>query len=86
MYDYPGGLSIGTVDPPLTRDYLGHDQSGAYVLISSELDGQSRTAWVQAKAASKIRPAPAHLPDCTDAIATERERLKAAALAAIEAL
>ena len=23
LYDYPGGLAVGTVDPPLDRDYLG---------------------------------------------------------------
>jgi hypothetical protein len=23
LYDYPGGLVIGTVDPPRVRDYLG---------------------------------------------------------------
>ncbi len=86
LYDYPGGLAIGTVDPPLTRDYLGHDPSGDYALISSELDGKSRTAWVNAKAVSKVRPAPTPSPDCTDAVAAERERVKAAAVAAIEAL
>ncbi len=42
LYDYPGGLAIGTVDPPLTGDYLGHHPSGRYVLISSELDGESQ--------------------------------------------
>jgi hypothetical protein len=86
LYDYPGGLAIGTVDPPLTRDYLGHDASGDYALISSELDGQSRTAWVKAKAASRIRPGPGPAPDCADAVAAEHERIKAAAVAAIEAL
>jgi hypothetical protein len=86
LYDYPGGLSIGTVDPPVVRDYLGHDQSGDYALISSELDGKSRTAWVSAKAVSKVRPGPVPTPDCTDAVAAERERVKAAAIAAVEAL
>ena len=86
LYDYPGGLAIGTVDPPLTRDYLGHDPSGDYALISSELDGKARTAWVNAKAVSKVRPSPTPSPDCTDAVAAERERVKAAALAAIGAL
>ena len=86
LYDYPGGLPIGTVDPPLSRDYLGHDPSGDYALISSELDGKSRTAWVTAKAVSRVRPAPAPTPDCNDAVAAERERVKATAVAAIEAL
>ena len=62
LYDDPGGLAIGTIDPPLVRDYLGHDPSGGYALISSELDGKSRTAWVSAKAVSKVRPVP--MPDC----------------------
>ncbi len=86
LYDYPGGLAIGTVDPPLERDYLGLDRSGDFVLISSELDGKHRTAWVSAKAVSKVRPVPAPSPDCADAVAAEHERVKAAAVAAIEAL
>jgi hypothetical protein len=86
LYDYPGGLAIGTVDPPLTRDYLGHDGSGDHALVSSELDGRARTAWVQAKAVSKVRPVSVPARDCADAVATERERVKAAAVAAIEAL
>ncbi len=86
LYDYPGGLAIGTVDPPLTRDHLGHDPSGSYVLISSELDGKSRTAWVNARAVSKVRPAPTPSTDCADEVAAERERVKAAAVAAIGAL
>ena len=28
LFDYPGGLAIGTIDPALDRDYLGTDQSG----------------------------------------------------------
>lgn len=86
LYDYPGGLVIGTVDPPVTRDYLGHDPSGGYALINSELDGKSRTAWVSAKAISKVRPAPVPASDCADAVAAEHERVKSAARAAIEAL
>ncbi len=86
LYDYPGGLAIGTVDPPLTRDYLGLDEAGDHALVSSVLDGQSRTAWVRAKAVSKVRPAPVPTPDCTDEVAAERERVKTAALAAIKAL
>ena len=86
LYDYPGGLPIGTVDSPLVRDYLGSDRSGDFALIGSELDGKPRTAWVRAKAVSDIRPAPVPLPDCTDAIAAEHERVKAAAIAAIEVL
>jgi hypothetical protein len=50
LYDYPGGLAIGTVDPPLDRDYLGTDRSGDYALVGSVLDGKSRTAWVKARA------------------------------------
>jgi N-acetyl-anhydromuramyl-L-alanine amidase AmpD len=86
LYDYPGGLAIGTVDPPLVRDYLGRDETGDYGLISSELDGKSRTAWVSTKAVSKVRPAPTPSPDCADAIEAERERVKAAALAAIKGI
>ena len=80
---HPG---VGTVDPPLVRDHLGTDPSGDFVLISSELDGVSRTAWVGHKAVTDVRPAPAPGPDCSDAVAAERERVKAAALAAIEEL
>ena len=59
---------------------------GDYALVSSELDGKSRTAWVSAKAVSKVRPAPTPTPDCTGAVAAERERVKAAAVAAIEGI
>jgi hypothetical protein len=83
LFDYPGGLAIGTVDPPLDRDFLGTDRGGDYVLISSELDGRSRTAWVRAKAVSDIRSAPAPSPDCTAAVAAERERIASAVLAVI---
>ncbi len=83
LYDYPGALSIGTVDPPLERDYLGQDRSGDYALISSVLDGKPRTAWVKAKAVSDVRPAPTPSPDCTDAVAAERERIASAVLAVI---
>ncbi len=79
-------FSIGTVDPPLTRDYLGHDVSGDHALISSELYGKARTAWVQATAVSKIRPAPTPARDCSDEIAAERKRFKSAAVAAIEGI
>lgn len=86
LFDYPGGLAIGTLDPPRERDYLGTDPSGDFALIGSDLDGQGRTAWVKAKAVSDIRPAPATATDCTEAIAVERERVKTAAIAALEAL
>lgn len=84
LYDYPGGLAIGTVDPPLDRDHLGTDRSGDFVLIGSVLDGKSRTAWVQTKAVSKVRPAPTPTPDCTAAVAAERERIATGVLAAIK--
>jgi len=83
LFDYPGGLAIGTVDPPLDRDHLGTDRSGDFVLIGSVLDGRSRTAWVQAKAVSKVRPAPTPAPDCTAAVAAERERIATTVLAVI---
>ncbi len=83
LFDYPGGLSIGTVDPPRERDYLGVDRSGEYALVSSELDGKRRTAWVRAKAVSDIRTAPFPSLDCTDAVAAERERIATAVLAVI---
>jgi len=86
LYDHPGGLAIGTINPPTVRDYLGRDRSGEYALIGSELDGKPRTAWVKAKAVSDIRPAPVPSPDCTDAVAAEHDRIKAAAIAAIEVL
>lgn len=84
LYDYPGGLAIGTVDPPLERDHLGTDRSGDYVLVGSVLDGKPRTAWVQAKAVSKVRPAPTPTPDCATAVAVERERIATAVLAVIK--
>jgi hypothetical protein len=37
---------------------------------------------VQAKAVSKVRPVPS--PDCTDAVAAERERIATAVLAVIK--
>ncbi len=83
LYDYPGGLAIGTVDAPLDRDFLGSDRSGEYVLIGSVLDGKPRTAWVKAKAVSDIRSAPVPSPDCSDAVAAERERIATAVLAVI---
>ncbi len=84
LYDHPGGLPIGTVDPPLERDHLGTDRSGGYVLIGSILDGKSRTAWVQTKAVSKVRQAPTPIPDCAGAVAAERERIATAVLAVIK--
>ena len=86
LFDYPGGLAIGTLDPPRTRDYLGTDPSGDFALIGSELDGQPRTAWVRKGAVSDIRNAAAPPTDCREAIAAERERVKAAAITAIEAM
>lgn len=83
LYDYPGGLPIGTVDPPLERDHLGTDRSGDFVLVGSVLDGNPRTAWVKAKAVSDVRPVPVPSPDCTDAVAAERERIATAVLAVI---
>jgi hypothetical protein len=82
LYDYPGGLPIGTVDPPLERDYLGEDPSGDYALVSSVLDGKARTAWVRTRAVSDIEPGPS--PDCTAAVAAERERIATAVLAVIK--
>jgi hypothetical protein len=82
LCDYPGSLAVGTIDPPLDRDYPGTDWSGDYALIGSVLDGKPRTAWVKAKAVSGIRPAPS--PDCTDAVAAECQRITTAILAAIE--
>jgi hypothetical protein len=81
LYDYPGGLSIGVVDPPLERDYLGEGPSGEYALVSSVLDGKPRTAWVRTRAVSDIGPGPS--PDCADAVAAERERIATAVLAVI---
>ena len=52
-------------------------------LIGSELDGKPRTAWVKAKAVSDIRPAPTPSPDCTAAVAAERERIATGVLAVI---
>ena len=86
LFDYPGGLVIGTLDPPRVRDYLGTDPSGDFTLISSDLEGTSRSAWVRSKAVSDIRPAEVPTPDCDAEIAAERERVKAAAIAAVEAL
>jgi hypothetical protein len=83
LFDYPGGLSIGQVDPPLERDYLGEDPSGDYALVSSVLDGKARTAWVRTRAVSDIGPGPVPSPDCTDAVAAERERIATAVLAVI---
>lgn len=84
LYDHPGGPAIGTVDPPLVRDHLGTDRSGDYVLIGSVLDGKPRTAWVEAKAVSRVRPAPTPAPDCAAAVAAERERIASAVLAVIK--
>jgi hypothetical protein len=53
------------------------------VLIGSVLDGKSRTAWVNAKAVSDVRPSPIPSPDCTDVVAAERERTTTAVLAVI---
>jgi hypothetical protein len=86
LLDYPGGLAIGTVDPPLDRFYLGADRTGDYALVSSELDGRPRTAWVKARAVADPRATPVPSPDCASAITDEHQRVKAAALAAIEAL
>jgi hypothetical protein len=83
LFDDPGGLPIGTIDPSLDRDHLGTDRTGEYVLIGSVLDGQPRTAWVRAKAVSDIRPVPVPSLDCTDAVAAERERIATAVLAVI---
>jgi hypothetical protein len=83
LYDYPGGLAVGAVDPPLDRDYLGTDRNGDFALVGSVLDGKSRTAWVRTKAVSDIRSAPVPFPDCTDAVAAERERIATAVLAVI---
>jgi hypothetical protein len=83
LHDFPGGPVIGQVNPPLVRDYLGRDRSGDHALISSELDGKSRTAWVRMKAVSDIRPVPVPSPDCTGAVAAERERIATAVLAVI---
>jgi hypothetical protein len=83
LFDYPGGLPIGTVDPPLIRDYLGTDRSGDYALVGSVLDGKPRTAWVRVKAVSDIRAAPIPSPDCAAAVAAERERIATAVLAVI---
>lgn len=83
MHEVPGGPVIGQVNPPLVRDYLGKDKSGDYALISSELDGRSRTARVRAKAVSDIRPVPVPSPDCSGAIAAERERIATAVLAVV---
>jgi hypothetical protein len=81
LFDHPGGLPIGTVDRPLERDYLGTDRSGDYALVGSLLDGRPRTAWVRMKAVSDIRHAPVPSPDCSDAVAAERERIATAVLA-----
>ena len=86
LFDYPGGLVIGTLDPPRVRDYLGTDAGGDFTLISSDLDGMSRTVWVRSKAVSDIRPAEVPTPECDAEVAAERERVKAAAIAAVEAL
>ena len=47
------------------------------------LDGKARTAWVKAKAVSDIRQGPNPTPDCTDAVAAERERIATGVLAVI---
>jgi hypothetical protein len=83
LFDQPGGLAIGIVDPPLDRDYLGTDRSGDFALIGSVLDGKPSTASVRVKAVSDIRPAPGPAPDCTAAAAAERERIATAELAVI---
>ena len=83
LHDFPAGPVVGQVNPPLVRDHLGRDRSGDWALISSELDGKNRTAWVRAKAVSDIRPVPVPSPDCSSAIAAERERIATAVLAAI---
>lgn len=83
LVDYPDGISIGTVGPPLELDYLGIDRSGAHTLIGSVLDGKPRTAWVRLTAVSDIRSAPVLSPDCSAAVAAERERIATAVLAAI---
>lgn len=58
--------------------------SANYVLIGSLLDGKPRTAWITAKAVSDVRPVPVPSPDCTDAVAAERERIATAVLALIK--
>ncbi len=83
LFDYPGGLSIGVVDPPLERDYLGEDPSGDYALVSSVLDGKARTAWVRTRAVSDSGPVPIPPAVCTDEVAAERERIATAVLAVI---
>jgi hypothetical protein len=55
LFDYPGGLSIGTVDPPPERDYLGTDRSGDYALVGSVLEGKPRTAWVRVRPLGVLR-------------------------------
>jgi hypothetical protein len=83
LFDYPGGLAIGTVDAPLDRDYLGTDRSGDFALIGSVLDGRPRTAWVKAKAVSDIRSTPSPSLDCTAAVTAERQRIANAVRAVI---
>jgi hypothetical protein len=72
LFDYPGGLAIGAVDPPRMRDYLGTGPSGDFALVSSNLDGQQCTAWVRTQAVSDIRPSPVPSTDAAEAVAAER--------------
>lgn len=55
LYDYPGGPVIGTIDPPLTRDFLGYSPKGGdYALVATDLS-TGRTAWVRASSVANVR-------------------------------
>jgi N-acetylmuramoyl-L-alanine amidase len=88
LFDWAGGPDLGTVDPPLARDYLGSRTVGgqSYALIGSVLDGKSRTLWVSASHVKNVRARPTTAPDCSAAVAAEHDRVKAAAVTAIGAL
>lgn len=87
LFDAPGGKKIGDVGAPLVRDYLGRSAPAGWCLISSELDGRSRTAWVRASAVSNIRTTPrVPAPDCSQSIEEAKRTTRAADIAAIEAL
>lgn len=59
LYDYPGATtSVGKVDPPLDRAFLGWSPGKrTHALVATDLGKGGRTAWVKADEVANVRAA-----------------------------
>lgn len=86
LYDAPDGRMLAETGEEREEDYLGTTADGRFHLVSAIVNGQKRTAFISKGAMAGIPRDKPGAVDCAPLVTAETARVKAAAVAAVEAV